>query len=85
MSAWAVAGWECKNDPLIDALSASALRTINATKNITNMSWAVATLEYTHKPLLNAISAAAIRILSQFGLQELTNSAWAVATLEFRA
>lgn len=67
-SAWAVAKLDLKDQKLMDAIAAEALKTINDLRpqDLSITAWSYATLRIANSTLLHAISAAAIATLSHF-------------------
>lgn len=67
--AWAFATLGVMNEPLMNAISAAALRkrTDYRTQNLSNTVWAYATLALLDGPLFQAISASSIANCAEFG------------------
>mmetsp|Transcript_69169 Transcript_69169/g.191410 ORF Transcript_69169/g.191410 Transcript_69169/m.191410 type:complete len:182 (-) Transcript_69169:121-666(-) len=72
--------------PLLQSLSAQALRTISQLnrQELSITAWAFATLGLRPRPLLAAISAQSIPTLTDFGPLEISNLAWAFSQLAER-
>lgn len=73
-----------RDDPLLEALSASAIaRGLDATpQHLATTAWAFAPLRWAHSPSLSAIAAAALDTCSEFEPRSSSNLVWALALLQ---
>lgn len=70
--------------PLLEALSASAIRPIgdfDEPAALSSTAWAFAKLQCVDETLMAALAAQALALLSEFGSKELARMSWAFASL----
>merc|ERR1712096_247140 len=85
MGSWAMAVRYCEVNPLLESISASAIRRSNALEEqfIINTAWACAGMGFMHQPFCDAIAAASRANLSEYQPHTLGNLARSFWVMRF--